>query len=128
MKTKTKRSWTPKRAVQWVRYLRDELKLQDWKITLVFSDHIPDFVPTSELSASIAGYTNLEYRLTKHAKIWVAPSAVKGWEREALCHEVLHVLFRDAGITFTDPYADESSHQVVYVLGATLAKFYDRGK
>lgn len=122
---KKKQSWTPKRAALWVDKVRNAIWLNDWAIKVFFQDPRPDFVPDNT-SCDAIGFCDLSRRLTKEARIWVSPSRSKGEERDVLCHEVLHILFSDAGISDSDFFKSQCAHQAIYALSTAMASFYDR--
>ena len=125
--------WTRQRVLAWVKEFRDAITLQDWSIGVTYSDDRPKFVPKNTPS-EVNGFCEIRSVMHKAARIWISPSGSRGETREVICHEVLHILFTDAGADpdifeeLEDSYRAFSIHQIIFSLGVILAKYYDRKK
>lgn len=110
-------------GADWARFL---LGLVDYNFTLWVQDDAPEWCgETGELTKAQVVVTLCP---RKRALIWVSPSRARGDgidPMEAVMHEVVHVLFKDAGIC--RDAGDTHVHGVVYRLGVALAKAYRAG-
>jgi hypothetical protein len=78
------------KAVHWC---QNALNLRDWMINLEFGDTLPDWVQSDEIKGLAYNRVSLPYFT---AWTWVSPDRCKENDVhpiEALCHEMLHVLF-----------------------------------
>ena len=110
------------RAVGWA---KSALYLQDYSIAVWLCDDPPEGCGDTTGTATGEAQTDVRF---KRADIWISPRRIVNADEdpmETLMHEMVHVMFADAGIRRDG--GETHVHGVVYRLGEILAKAYRAG-